>query len=259
MTLERDSWSTYTDTALDCVRQERSEIEQECQAFRRFRQRIQSHETHTPQIEQPTFGAQKVLPHPERSVRDVIEPCYRETVMAVDHYDDVYGDSFEESISAEFGADVALRISEAALFSPVLQHRLLDAAQQRIVDRRAILKTIEDERTMLEDAHSTVCTIQQTVSESGDDQVETLSNDQLIERYEQLQSLEDECERWMQRRQQQIHDYRPKKSVDESDDGALCPYLYASLDVTYPVLSTFVTLHEQLQTCKQQTFNLFTT
>lgn len=259
MTPGQDSWSTYTDTALDRGRRERSEIEQECHAFRRFRQRIQSLETHTPQIQQSSFGVQKVFSHSKRSVRDVIEPCYRETVMAVDHYDDVYGDSFEESINAEFGGDVARQISGATSFSPVLQHRLLDAAQQCLDNRHVFLKTLKDEHIMLEDAHSTVCTIQQTLSESDDDQVETPSNGQLIKRYEQLQSLEDECERWLQRRQQQIHDRQLKRPVDESDDGALCPYLYASLDVTYPILSTFVTVHEQLHTCKQQTFNLFTT
>lgn len=128
MTTGEPSWPTHLDAALESVRRERREVERECQAFRRFRKRTQGLKTTTPQIEQPSGGVSQRFSSAQQSVRDVIEPCYRETVMAVDHYDDVYADSFEASLSTEFGADVLLLISEATSFSLFIKQRLLGAA-----------------------------------------------------------------------------------------------------------------------------------
>ena len=99
---------------------------------------------------------QQGLSYEQRSLRDEVESRYRETVMAVDHYDDVYDDSFEASINAEFGTDVL--ISTASSISPVIKQRLLDAAQRSIDTRRLFLETLEDENATLTDARSEVNT-----------------------------------------------------------------------------------------------------
>ena len=256
MTLLRDSWPTYTDTALNRVRRERGEVERECQAFRRFRQRIRNLETRTPQIEQPSIGMHQGLSYAERSVRDVIEPCYRETVMAVDHYDDVYADSFEVSISAEFGTDVLIQISEASSFSPVIKQRLLDAAQRCIDSRRIFLETLEDEHATLTDAQSTVRGIRETVVEIDDGELHSLLVAQLTSRYETLQSLTDECEEWLQRRQEQLHARRVERSSDECDHSDLCSYLYDTLEVDHPILATFSEVMEVIYRYEQQLLHI---
>ena len=252
MTVVRDSWPTYTDAALDSVRRERSEVERECQAFRRFRQRIQSLETRTPQIEQPSIGMQQRLSHAERSVRDVIEPCYRETVMAVDHYDDVYDDSFEASISAEFGADVLFLISAASSYSPIIKQRLLDAAQRCIDSRQVFLETLENEYATLTDAQSTVREIRQRVVELDDEELQGLSDTQLTSRYETLQSLTDECKEWLQRRQEQIHARRSDRSSDDHGCTNLCSYLYETLEVNHPILAILVEVMEIIHRSEEQ-------
>ncbi|TQQ78754.1 hypothetical protein EGH24_12995 [Halonotius terrestris] len=232
------------------------EVKQECEAFKRFCQRIRTLETQIPQITQPSFRTQQIRSFSEQSVRDVIELCYRETVMAVDHYEQVYGNSFGDEISAEFGNNVAVLILEATLLSPLLKQRLLQAAQQCINSRRIFLKTLEDEQNTLKAAHSTCQKIQQTLFSNEDNSLNTLSNRRLIEQYESIRSLDDECEKWLHRRQQQIHDRRSTNST-KGEYRVLCPYLYTSLDVTYPILTIFVILHEQLQTRKQQIFRSY--
>lgn len=258
MTLEPDSWSRDMEAALDCIRRERDEVECECRAMQRFRQRIQRLDTHTPQIEQPTFGTQQRLSPSRRLVRDRIESCYRETVMAVNHYDDVYGDSFEESVSIEFGTEIARQISEATSFSPIFQQHLLDATQRCITNRRIYVETLQDERTALKDAQSTVRKIRQMVLKINDEQLQCLSGTQLTTQYETLHSMRQECEGWLQSRQQQLHARLSKESPVADANTGLCPYLYASLDVTYPILSTFVAIHNQIYARKQQIVRSFT-
>lgn len=252
MTLKQDSWPTYMSAALDSVQQECSEIESECQAFRRFRQRIQRLEIRRPQIEKPSFDTQEIYSRSEYSVHGIIEPHYRETVMAVDHYDDVYDDTFETSIRAEFGVAVELLLSETTTFSPVVKQGLLDAVQQCIDNRQVFLETLNDESITLKEAQSGAQEIQQTVLEIDDEQLNTLSVTQQINRYETLQSLKDECEGWLRRRQEQLHDSHSKNTYGEDRNDDLYPYLYASLDVSHPVLSAFTVIHNQIEILQQQ-------
>ncbi|UIP01587.1 hypothetical protein Hbl1158_16660 (plasmid) [Halobaculum sp. CBA1158] len=244
MTLAQGPWPTYTDAALDSVRQERREVERECQAFKRFRQRIQTVETQTLRFERSVVGVNQNLTPEEKSVRDTIELWYHDTVMAVDHYGDVYGDSFEASLSAEFGVDVLVLISEATTFSPLIKQRLLEAAQQCIDNRRVFLETLEDEFNTLKDAQSTVQEIREAIAEFDSTELQGISDTELTDRYETLHTLNDECKSWIQQRQEEIHAHRIDRSADVDAYTDLCSYLYEDLEVDYPVLATFVDILE---------------
>ena len=182
---------------------------------------------------------QQGLPYERRSLRDEIESCYRETLMAVDHYDDVYDDSFEASISAEFGADVLILISNASSFSSVIKQRLLDAAQRCIDGRRLFIETLDEEYATLTDAQSTVQDIRDTLVDIDDEGLRDLSATQLTSRYETLQSLTEECEEWLHRRQEQLHTRRSERSLGEYGGTDLSSYLYGTLEVGHPILATF--------------------
>nr|WP_233340782.1 hypothetical protein [Haloprofundus sp. MHR1] len=240
MTFAQGSWPTYTDAALDRVRRERREIERECQAFQRFRQRIQTVDTQTPRFERSVVGVNQNLTSEEKSIRDTIEPWYPDTVMAVDHYGDVYGDSFEASLSAEFGVDVLVLISEGTTFSPLIKQRLLEAAQQCIDNRRVFLETLKDEFTTLKDAQSTVQESREAIAELDSTELQGFSDTELTDRYETLHTLNNECKSWIQQRQKEIHTHRIERSADWDSYTDLCSYLYEDLGVDYPVLATFV-------------------
>ena len=244
MTLAQGSWPTYTDSALDSVRRERREVERECRAFQRFRQRIQTVDTQTPRFERSVVGVDQNLTSEEKSVRNTIEPWYHDTVMAVDHYGDVYGDSFEASFSAEFGVDVLVLISEATTFSPLIKQQLLEAAQHCIDNRRVFLETLQDEFTTLKDAQSTVQEIREAIAELDSTESQGISDTELTDRYDTLHTLTDECKSWIQQRQEEIHAHRIDRSADVDAYTDLCSYLYEGLEVDYPVLAMFVDLLE---------------
>jgi len=244
MTLSQYTWPIYTDAALDSVRRERREVKRECQAFQGFRQRVQAIETQTPRFEQSVVGLNEHHSSAGGSVRDTIEPWYRDTVMAVDHYEDVYGDSFEANISTEFGSDVLILISEATTFSPLIKQRLLEAAQQCIDCRRVFLEGLQDEFTTLKDAQSTVQEIRESISEFGSMEVQGATDTDLLDRYDTLHTLNDECQSWIQQRQEEIHAHRIEQSVDTDAYTDLCSYLYDELEVDYPILATFVDIME---------------
>ncbi len=244
MTLAQDSWPTYTGAALDSVRRERREVNRECRAFQRFRQRVQAIETQTLRFEQSIVGVNQNITSTEESVLDTIEPWYRDTVMAVDHYGDVYADSFEASLGAEFGVDVLLQISEATTFSPFIKQRLLEAAQQCIDNRRVFLKTLQAEFTTLKDAQSTAQEIREAIVELDSTGFQGISDTELTDRYDSLHTLNDECKSWIQQRQEEIHAHRIDRSADLDAYTDLCSYLYEGLEVDYPVLATFVDILE---------------
>lgn len=246
MTISQYTWPIYTDAALDSVRRERREVKRECQAFQGFRQRVQAIETQTPRFEQPVVGVKRDLASAEDSIRETIEPEYRDTVMAVDHYDDVYADSFSTSISAEFGADVLVLLSEATAFSLVIKQRLLEAAQQCIDSRRAFLETLQDEYATLKDARSTVQKIREVIKEFDSTAVQGFTDTELSDRYDTLHKLSDECESWIQQRQEEIHARWVERSADVDADPDLCSYFYEELEVDYPVLATFADIMETI-------------
>ncbi|MFC6616145.1 hypothetical protein ACFQAS_14645 [Halopenitus salinus] len=244
MTLAQGSWPTYTDAALDSVRRERREVERECRAFQRFHQRIQTVDTQTPRFERSVVGVDQNLTSEEKSIRDTIEPWYHDTVMAVGHYSDVYGDSFEESLSAEFGVDVLVLISEATTFSPLIKQQLLEAAQQCIDNRRVFLEALKAEFTTLKDAQSTGQEIREAIVELDSTESQGISDTELTDRYDTLHMLNDECKSWIQQRQEEIHAHRIDQSADVDAYTDLCSYLYEGLEVDYPVLATFVDILE---------------
>ncbi|XCF18282.1 hypothetical protein ABSL23_17090 (plasmid) [Halobacterium sp. NMX12-1] len=164
--------------------------------------------------------------------------------MAVDHYGDVYGDSFEASLSAEFGVDLLVLISEATTFSPLIKQRLLEAAQQCIDNRRVFLETLQDEFTTLKDAQSTGQEIREAIAELDSTESQGISDTELTDRYDTLHTLTDECESWIQQRQEEIHAHRIDRSADVDAHTDLCSYLYEGMEVDYPVLATFVDLLE---------------
>lgn len=240
----RPAWPTYLESAQETVRRECQQIERECLAFQRFRQRVHDFETATPQIGPLSVGMHQGFTCSQRSVRDRVEPWYRETVMAVDHYDDVYEDSFTTSFSAEFGTDVLHMISDASTFSSGIEGRLLNVAQQCIDSRQRFVDMLEDESATLSDAESNVRKIQHTIDKIDDEDGRCLSTAHVTSRFEALQSLNDECEEWLQRRQDQIRGRRFDRSSGASGGTDLCSYLYESLNVNHPILATFVDVME---------------
>lgn len=106
----RSSADDRLDDARDCLRVERRILSDERAAFRSFSDRL------------------LVLDAPVRTA--AIESHYRETVIAVPHYRSEYGDTFAQSIAAEFGSTIALDCGRNRSIEEPTVDAIEDAAQR---------------------------------------------------------------------------------------------------------------------------------
>ena len=221
-------------TALDRVADERSEVDAERDAFAAFAARVDA----CPARAEPTVTA----PDPAARVRTTgldavadaqptarVRRAYRETVMAVDHYDAVYGEPLAVNVAAEFGADVATALCQDVQFTPALKRALSDVATSARADRERFGEVLQRERRSLADAQSALDDI---VSHPGDHPDDAPS----------LAELERRCERVATERQRAVQ----RQRRFSRDGDALYEYLYGDQSWTHPVLSAVATLSEDL-------------
>src|SRR5699024_4112839 len=74
---------------------------------------------------------------------------YRETVMAVEHYADVYDDTLEESLAQEFGPEVATTVLTSDQLTQQLRDQLVECSQQARKSRHSLLQGLNSEYSAL--------------------------------------------------------------------------------------------------------------
>jgi hypothetical protein len=225
-------------TALDRVADERSEVDAERDAFATFAARVDA----CPARAESSVTA----PDPAASVRTTglgavadaqptarLRRAYRETVMAVDHYEAVYGEPLAVNVAAEFGADVATALCRDVQFTPPLKRALSDAATSARADRERFGEVLQRERRSLVDAEAALDDIVTAIRRHPGDHPDDAPS---------LAELERRCERVGTERQRVVQ--RQRRFSREGD--ALYEYLYGDQSWTYPVLSVVATLSEDL-------------
>jgi len=228
-------------TALDRVADERSEVEAERDAFAAFATRVDA----CPVRSDPSVTASDPVPSVRTgspgAVADAdpterLRRAYRETVMAVDHYDAVYGEPLPVNVTAEFGADVATALCEDVPFTPALKHTLFDAATTARAEREQFDEILRRERQSLSDAETALDDVVTAIRRRSDPPTDHSAD------ATPLPELERRCERVGTERQRVVQ--RQRRFSREGD--ALYEYLYGDQSWTYPVLSAVATLGEDL-------------
>jgi hypothetical protein len=111
--------------ALGVFRRERKGTAAERDAFERFGNRVADCSTTDPSTA-PTAAGVKVRKKPADGVASdskSIRQLYRETVMAVDHFEDEYDETLLEHVDAELGPDFVAAVSgDDALTPPYKDH-----------------------------------------------------------------------------------------------------------------------------------------
>ena len=181
-----------------------------------------------------------------------VRQAYRETVMSVDHYEEEYGESMAENVSAEFGESVAIALEEAETFTPGLRQTLVDGAETARDRRNSLVRATEQEEATLREAASTLSDVESDVESVESGSTLSLSFEQLMDRWGHLYDLEQECETMLQERQKSI---RSGYGVPLRLDGpiSLQEYLYDSLPVTHPVLAEATRVLESVRAAQDST------
>jgi hypothetical protein len=171
--------------------------------------------------------------------------------MSVPHYEEEYGESLAENVSAEFGESVAIALEEAEAFTPGLRRTLVDGADTARDRRNSLVRAIEREESTLRSAAGTLSEVESDV-EAADGSTLSLSFEELMDRWGRLYDLEQECERVLEERQEAI---QSGYGVPLRLDGpiSLQEYLYDSLPVTHPVLAEATRMLESVRRVQDAT------
>jgi hypothetical protein len=135
--------------ALAHLDEEVTQLRAEQQAFEQFAERVAAL---TVASSQPATqsAVTSVTDGPAAATTRDVRAIYRETVIALAHYDDVYSDTLAESFAHEFGPDIATALTEEMPVTPLLQQHVCTAATQAASERTAFLETLATERSALE-------------------------------------------------------------------------------------------------------------
>lgn len=259
---------TPLEEVLDSIRQsvqaEQNRTEMECDAFQEFANRITDLQPSSEPLPssaeyneiQDASGAVALQSHPvsEPSARDelgTIRNAYEETVMSVPFYEAEYGDTYEESIRAEFGPDIATALTQSDNLSPVAKEVLLAKIEQARSEREALIETCEREHASVDEAATVLKPIDEELQS-----VESISFDNqgfgaLEAHRARLLTLEDKCERAATTRQATIHRHRTEYSLP-IDAPDICVYLYEEFETAYPILCLCIDLARGVENCCQQ-------
>jgi len=175
-------------------------------------------------------------PDAHRTVRR----AYRETVMDLSHYDDTYGESLLENVTAELGTEVAAAIANAVTFTPALKSRVCDAAAAARTRRERFRAVLESEIESLRAAYADLREVVVAMRRDEPDGATPPHADG--ERPRPLADLRRQCQRVAADRQRTLQRQRRVSFVDQR----LSQYLYDDCSWDHPVLRVVATLVDDL-------------
>lgn len=235
--------------ALQQLRTERTQAEAERDALDEFLARLEDRGdpvvTHSDATGTPVGSTLQ----DRRATTDLerVRTLYRETVMAVPHYDEYYGDSLEASIREEFGPEVASVLTGDTPLSQVARAKLVHEGQRARRQRERFLTVLDGEQEDLEDAQATRASIVADLEDLDSRPIARRSTEELHRWLDRLDALGDDCETLVAERQATFR-RRSRRELPLLESEELATYLYRPLAVDHPVLADFVDLSERLET-----------
>jgi hypothetical protein len=167
-----------------------------------------------------------------------VRDAYRSTVMSVPHYAEEYDDTYEQSVLAEFGPEIAYALTRTQCFRAEYKRSLLGAVETAIQEREAFLDALEAETESVERAESRLDPIRTEIAaideELGDDARDATFG-ALDACRARAEALVDDCDRIAARRQRVLADHERRLALGDEVDFAT--YCYQDLDVDHPVLA----------------------
>lgn len=184
----------YIREARSVVDDERECLTTERDAFQRFAENVQTLSVST--REMPGAGATTLVETEitERQL-EAIRNQYRETVMAVPHYEDDYGEELGANMAAEFTEETALLVTDGTHVSQHVKDVLVQQAFEAVRERETLLKKVEREERALDDSYERLRAIDAGLEVLSQSAVARRSFPELIESERSLREDEAAYER----------------------------------------------------------------
>jgi hypothetical protein len=216
--------------AQEVVQREATEIESEREAFDQLAKRVTTIETVPDR--QPEPQAHTLMVESQFQAADQLRGAYRETVMDVPHFEDVYGESLETNVAAELPPDVAVLFQNLAdQITPNQKTRIRAAATNARASRETLAANLAAEQKSL----TTACDELEAV-------ITRLDGPHVPGGY--TAQFEATLTTTLQTRQEVLDDRHHRSRADGHD---LCDYLYANHGWTYPVLTAVARLRSAVE------------
>lgn len=180
-----------------------------------------------------------------------VRTAYRETVMAVPHFEAEYDETLSQNLDGEFGAELAAQVVDGTRLTPVLQEALVAAAQRAIEERTRFLDALRTERDSLRDAQETLDEYERRAQRLSEKLGLASDSGELASVDEQLHTLEAEAEALARARQQFIHS-RSAGALAGVDETSLVRFLYDECNVAFPALADITACLETIRRHRQR-------
>jgi len=262
-----DESRAVIDDAREALRVERRRTVDEREAFRTFRGRVESIPTESASPggspdgspATPGFGGFAGRASDSGAAADsgtgapaappgsglaAVRDAYVETVMSVPHYEAEYDDTYERSVAAEFGPELAYALTRSSGYYPEYRPALFDAVDAAIDERDGLTERVEVEAESLDRAGSRLAAVRREIA-SLDAVVPDGDFGALDACRARAGVLVEDCDRIAARRQRVIAAHERELRLD-GDAVDLPTYLYQSTDATYPVLAAVGSVGDRL-------------
>ncbi len=176
-----------------------------------------------------------------------VRTAYRETVMAVSHYDREYGESLAEHAAAELGETVAAQLVSGAAPAPAVKRAVVGAAGNARDSRKELVAVLARERDSLRAVETDLDEIEQRVYELGRQVSGTTRSGELAAIDADLETAETRCTDLLNRRQELLHG-RSTAAVSGVEADSLVRYLYGGLETRCPGLADIAACLDSIRT-----------
>lgn len=241
----------YLKSAKANLDEERSRTAAERDAFHTFAKRVSelsaNGESAISTANRGSLASAIEVPESASSVEKVRE-AYRDTVMAVPHYDEDYGESIADNMAIEFGEEVATTVEKGQELTPMLQQVLISKAQSAADERDRLITHLDREARELNEAENNFAEVQSELEKYDSLTLRGLDLNELGEWWDRLDELEQRCNDVVNTRQQRLNEDRETKPFDGIEFKG---YLYSSLPVDHPVLAEATEVLERIEDARR--------
>ncbi len=247
---------THVRSARSVTAEEREHVRREAEAFSAFADRVADLDAGPGGASGRKVGAATLVESAATTSLGDVADAYRETVMAVPHYDGEYGEPLARNMVTEFGDDVTSAVVTGQSLTPQLKRTLLQRSARAQRLRIALLEHLDAEDEAVAAAEADYDRIADSVARIEDESLADAAFEDLLAEWYLLEDRERECIERLQARQETIHGRRGL-AKHLSNAPTFEQYLYAPLEVTYPVLADGTELLDRVRTAKSDVLLAF--
>lgn len=182
---------------------------------------------------------------------DDVKAAFEATVMAVDQYDETYGEPWLAHVASELDDGLAARLDAGGTVTAPVKEALHQHAMEAARQREQLLDVLCGERNAVEDAAETLSDIGHRLEGMDDRPLTKRSFDDLACAFEALDTERHRLRRLGRSRQRQIR--RDTRRLPAADGPLhLQAYLYGEPPGRYPVLAGVAALSRRIETARDR-------